>query len=155
MDRQDVKIGDQTVIKELAVGKEITMKKMLEEYQNSIINFCKDINMMQNRDNFFNLSLQEQFAFNDCVEYTSDKLKKDFKEIENFYLGCKNICIKRDPENEIKIDNYINKKINLKFKLSPCIQDCMLKYDNLNLDYYNYMIKESGFYMEFVNFKKL
>ena len=82
------------VIKELLTNREKIYQYQLSGIQNGIVNFCQNYNMFQGKSNFFNLTIMEQFEFNECIEYSGDKIKKDFKLMEDFFVKCKSQCLK-------------------------------------------------------------
>ena len=154
-----IKEEDYIVIKELILSREKILKYQLSGVQNGIVNFCKNYNMFQNKTNFFNMTLKEQFEFNECIEYTGGKIKKDYKEIENFYTKCKTKCLAdnnfRVEEIEEKINQYNEASIELtRPSLHPCIDECIGMYHYMADKYYLYMIKNSGIYVEFIDYKK-
>ena len=158
-DKDKFKQEDLVVIKELIINKEKLLKNILNEYQNGIINYCKNYNLFQNKTNFSLLSLREQFEFNECVDYSANKLKKDFKDMENFYLKCKNNCLQKYPQfaNEINesIDEYSEDTFFsfLKPGLNPCVQECVDLYEYLSNKYFDYMIRDHGLYVELIDYK--
>jgi hypothetical protein len=161
MDYEDQKIKqeDFVLIKELITNRDNIVKQQLNDFQNGIINFCKNYNLFQNKTNFSLLSLKEQFEFSECVDYSANKLKKDFKDMEKFYLKCKNRCLDKYPQfaEEIKenIDAY-NEETYLSFlkpALNPCVQECVDLYDYLSKNYYKYMVLDKGIYAELIDYK--
>jgi len=158
-EEQNIKQEDFVLIKELITNRENVVKLQLNDFQNGIINFCKNYNLFQNKTNFSLLSLKEQFEFSECVDYSANKLKKDFKDMENFYSKCKNRCLDKYPQfaEEIKenIDAY-NEETFLSFlkpALNPCVQECVDLYDYLSKNYYKYMVLDKGIYAELIDYK--
>lgn len=155
----DIKEEDYALLKELTVDKERIIKARIFGIQNGIINFCKNYAMFQNKENFFNLTIKEQFEFNECVEYSGNKIKKDLKEMENFYVTCKNHCIAKyhfkSEDIQNNIDEY-NAAISwiVRPRLHPCIKDCIELYHYTTEKYYNYMIKDVGIYTELIDYTK-
>ena len=158
-EEQKIKQEDFVLIKELITNRDNIVKQQLNDFQNGIINFCKNYNLFQNKTNFSLLSLKEQFEFSECVDYSANKLKKDFKDMENFYSKCKNRCLDKYPQfaEEIKenIDAY-NEETYLSFlkpALNPCVQECVDLYDYLSKNYYKYMVLDKGIYAELIDYK--
>jgi hypothetical protein len=150
---------DYTVIKELLTNREKTVEIFLHDFQNSIINFCMNYNMFHKKENFFNLTLSEQFDFNECVEYSANKLKNDFKQMENFYLKCKNKCFDGNPLKSKEMEDMVEKHNIAEYNimrpnLPSCISECKDLYSFLNLKYYFYMVRDAGIYTELINYKK-
>jgi hypothetical protein len=153
------KKDEYVVIKELLVDRERVYKIQLAGIQNGIISFCKNYNMFQGKPNFFNLTLTEQFEYNECIEFTAAKIKKDFKQMEDFYLGCKSECLKKynfkAEEIEDKINQYVESKIGtFRPSLHPCVEDCVGMYQYISHKYYQYMVKDLGMYAELIDYKK-
>lgn len=147
------------VIKELLVDRERVYKIQLAGIQNGIVNFCKNFNMFQNKPNFFNLTLIEQFEYNECIEYTGAKIKDDFKKMENFYLRCKSECLSKYNFKAEEIEqqiNLYNESIIGTFRpsLHPCVEDCVGMYQYMSHKYYQYMVKDHGIYAEIIDYKK-
>jgi len=160
MEKESISEQDYVEIKELMVNREKQLEYFLNKFQNSIINFCKNYNMFQKKDNFFNLTLREQFDFNECVEFSANKLKNDFKDMENFYVKCKSKCVSENPYSSKEIDKQIESYNNAGFEfmrgsLPPCINECKNLYTYLNFKYYKYMIEDLGIYTELINYKSL
>jgi len=154
-----IKEEDIVNIKELFITRESEIKYRLNGIQNSIINFCKNYNMLQTKENFFNLNIKDQFEFNECVDYVGTKIKADYKEMEKFYTKCKAKCISdyKFKADEIRdgIEQYNEASLEIiRPRLHPCISDCMDLYHYLSVKYYTYMVKDSGIYAEFVDYKK-
>ena len=114
----------------------------ISNFQKKLVNFCKDTNEMQNEENFFKLSMSDQMKFNDCIEDSTNKLKKDFLDLERFYSNCKQICYKNSDELTIdkSIDEYMSASFKVLSPVHPCVRDCMNIYGDLTRKYYSYMI---------------
>jgi hypothetical protein len=144
-------------VQELTINKKDIFRSQLHSLQSEIINFCKNMNMFQNKDNFFNLTLLEQFEYNECIEEATKKIKKDYVDLENFYIKCKMNCFRKynKEEMEEKINNYIESKFNLlRPALPPCLSECVSMYNFMHQKYINYMIANKGIYFELVEYKK-
>jgi hypothetical protein len=147
----NIKKDDFYFYKELTANREKYIKVTLKEYQDNVIEFCKNIANLQHKENFFILELEEQFEFNSCVERSSLKLQKDFQDIEKFYSQCKEICVKKDPDVLTNIQNYNNASLTmLRPNLNPCVKECVIIYEELMGKYYKYMIKDKGLYVELI-----
>jgi hypothetical protein len=144
-------------IQELTVNKKDFFKNQLQSLQSEIVNFCKNMNMFQNKDNFFNLTIMEQFEYNECIDETTKKIKKDYTDLENFYIKCKMNCFKKynSEEYEERINKYIESNLNLlRPDLPPCVSECVSMYQFMHQKYLNYMIFNKGIYFELVDYKK-
>ena len=154
-----IKEEDYINIKELFVSKEKEVKYKLKGIQNGIVNFCRNYNMFQNKTNFFNLTLREQFEFNQCIDFTGNKIKKDFKEMESFYSNCKDKCLQdnnyKSEEILDSIEQYNETKTDLfRPTLHPCVKECMDIFHYVSGKYYKYMFEDAGIYIELIDFKK-
>ena len=131
-----------TSIKELIVGKEKKMKQYISDVQSGIINFCIHINDLQNDNNFFNLKLNSQFKFNECVDKSVKKVEKDFLDIEVYYNKCKRNCYEKFPQAEANVIEFIEEKSKFfRPKLNPCLEDCRIFFDGLHKRYFHYLFK--------------
>jgi hypothetical protein len=93
------------------------------------------------------------------LRFVGNKIKADYKEMENFYTKCKTKCLSdykfKSEEITHGIEQYNEASIEiLRPRLHPCISDCMGLYHFLTIKYYAYMVKDSGIYAEFVDYKK-
>ena len=122
-------------------------------FQDLIVQFCKDANFLQNFENFFDIkSISTQMKFNECIEYTSNKIKDDFYALENVYGKCKSVCSEEDHE---KVARYNETEYRIqKPNLSKCIKYCKNQYKYNLQSYKEYMIDDKGVYIEFVDYKK-
>ena len=162
MDHEESKLKqeDYVAIRELITYKEKIIQRHLSDFQNNIINFCKNYNLFQNKTNFSLLSLKEQFEFSECVDYSANKVKKDFRDMENFYLKCKNNCLEKFyyVAEEIKenIEAY-NQEAFFNFMkpaLNPCVQECIDMHEYISKKYHQYMITDRGLYIELIDYKQ-
>lgn len=145
-------------MKEVLFGREKHMTKQIDEFQNAIITYCKNYNMLQSKENFFNLTLTEQFQFNECISQAINKVQNDFKTLEDFYVNCKSNCINTINDGNNKIEENINSYINapldvIRPNLHPCVQDCVDFFFVLNKSYYKYLVKDEGLYLELIDKK--
>lgn len=131
-----------TEIKELLVNKELKNKFIISSFQDKIIEYCKNINFLQNEENYFNINLERQFYFNECIDNSTEEIKHDFLSVEKTYLKCRNECLKVNSNLEDNLLNYITASNNI-FRpyLNPCLQECVNLFDTLLDSYSNYMIK--------------
>jgi hypothetical protein len=118
-----------------------------------------NFNLFKNKENFSTLTMREQFEFNECVDYVGNMIKNDFKEMELFYLKCKENCKSKNAEFaediEESIKTYNGNYIGfMRPSLNPCVQDCVDLYQFLVRKYHKYMIKDSGIYLEYINYKE-
>lgn len=127
-------------IKELLIGREVIFKERVKQVQDGIISFCRNINLFQDKPNFFDLNITEQFKFNECIDTVSNKMKQDYKDIETFYVKCKTMCGKRFEFVDDNVDEYIA-GARIGKNLHPCTRDCVELFDILYNNYHDYMIK--------------
>ena len=129
-------------VKELIIGKEKKFKSYLNDMQNGLINFCISINSLQSEHNFFNLQLNNQFKFNECIDKSVLKMQKDFADIENIYNKCKNRCFDKFPQSRENLEKYIDGKHNYsRPRLNPCLSECGDFFNSLHNRYFQYLIK--------------
>ena len=109
-----------TNIKELTIGRERRIKNYVNQIQNGVINFCININDLQNENNFFDLKMNNQFKFNECIDKSVTAVKNDFSDLDKLYINCKNRCFDINPQSKESLDNYIEKSNKkLKPNLNP------------------------------------
>ena len=159
MENENIKKEDYTVIKELIVNREKYINFFVSQFQNSIIDFCKNYNQFQSKRNFFDLTIKDQFDFNECIEFSANKIKNDFKDLENLYVECKENCFLQNNFRKKEFEDIIEKYNNSQFEftrpaLPPCINECKNLNIYLNEKYHKYMIIDSGIYTELINYKK-
>lgn len=136
-----------SVNKELIIDREEINKIYIKDFQNKIISFCKNMTFLQHKVNFFELSMMDQFQFNECIDFSSEKIKADFKEMEEFYDKCKTSCIAKDPEIEENIEEFVNFKYKLSRPLlNSCVSECVQLYCHLTRNYQEYMVDSKNFY---------
>ena len=156
MDKQPIINKENLInINELSYHMDKNIKFYISNFQNKLVNFCKDTNEMQNEENFFKLSMSDQMKFNDCIENSTNKLKKDFLDLEKFYSNCKIICYQNTDKLTIdkSIDEYMKSTFKVLSPPHPCIRDCMNIYEDITGKYYKYMIDGMLFiYLYFFNF---
>lgn len=125
------------------------IKLYLNNFQNSFVEFCKDMHNLQNEESFYMLSIPDQMKFNECIDDVSRKIKKDFTDLEKFYSNCKLTCYENFDKMTLdtSINDYINSSIKIQGGTHPCITDCMQLYSELTKRYYNYMVDGNIFFL--------
>jgi hypothetical protein len=142
--QEHFKTKEITNLRELTIGREKKIKGYIRDIQNGVINFCVNMNDMQNENNFFDMKMNNQFKFNECVDKTGNKIKNDFSDIERLYVKCKNSCFEKFPQSKDSLDNYIEKSNNrLKPNLNPCVSECIQLFNGLHYRYHDYIIKSN------------
>lgn len=122
-------------------------KSKILDTQNEVINFCQDMNNLQNKSNIYDTKLMEQMDFSHCVDTVTDKLKEDYDLIQKNLNNCYDKCHSRFENDNLTI-NHLNKVVN------NCVTHCQATHNILNDVYYDYMIKNKGIYFEFVDYNK-
>jgi len=129
--------------KELVILFDKKIKPYIHYFQKNFVDFCKDKTGIQNEENFFKLSISDQMKFNECIDDTSNKVKKDFTDLEKFYFNCKNVCYKNYDKITLdkQIEEYVNSSFRIYSTIHPCINDCMDLYAEFTHRYFTYMIE--------------
>jgi hypothetical protein len=102
--------------------------KIVNNIQDEIVSFCRDYYLLHDKSSFFGTSFTSQMDFNNCVSYSTLKVKEDTAKIDNFY----SLCIKEGIKKNI----------------------CESSHESLYKQYSNYMINQKGVYIEFVDFEQ-
>ena len=152
----EIKIKQEDVFnnKELVLKLDRNVSLYLKDFQSKFVEFCKNTNNIQNEENFFKLKLPDQMKFNECIDETSTKVKKDLLDLENFYSNCKNVCYEKYDKFTIdsSIENYINSPFKVYTGVHPCIEECMEIYAEFTRRYHIYMIHGNNFNNKNLNF---
>ena len=101
---------------------------IINNIQDEIVSFCRDYYFLHDRASYFDTSFTSQMDFNNCVSYSTSKVKQDTSEIDNFYKLC--------------INEGVNKTL------------CETRHGRLYKLYSKYMIEQKGVYIEFIDFEQ-
>ena len=84
-----------------------------------------------------------------------NKVQKDFEDIEKIYNKCKNSCIEKFPQSKENLTKLLEEKNKfLRPKLNPCLTECQNLFMGLHNNYYDYIFKSNGIYLEFSDYPK-
>jgi hypothetical protein len=138
------KFNSDLSIKELTVNHEIQFKRDIKKVQDKLISFCMNTNLFQTHKTMYELNLQEQFKFNECVDFVVNRIQNDISDLEGFYSSCKATCTKDNPDILENIDEFITKH-SWVFQpdLHPCLADCTDLFKSMYKKYIRYMTKGS------------
>jgi hypothetical protein len=129
-------------IKELTTNNDIRFQQDIKNIQKTLISFCMNTNLFQTYKSMYDLNLQEQFKFNECVDKIITQVQNDITDLEYFYASCKDTCVNDNPDLAENIDEFIKKHSWIfQPELHPCLNDCTELFKNMYKKYIKYMTK--------------